>query len=71
MRQPHSPFRDGNFLTSHATPMRWVPRRDGSRQLELAEFCRLKRYTSREANPCLANKHASMIRGFRHAVPVP
>jgi hypothetical protein len=61
MRQPHSPFRDGAFLASHTTPIRWVPRRDGSRQLELTEICRLKRYTAQEANTCLANKHVSMI----------
>jgi hypothetical protein len=61
MRQPSSPFRDGAFLASHTTPIRWVPRRDGSRQLELTEICRLKRYTAQEANTCLANKHVSMI----------
>jgi hypothetical protein len=61
MRQPNSPFRDGNFLASHATPIRWAPRRDGSRQLELKEICRLKRYTSQEANQCLAHTHVSMI----------
>jgi hypothetical protein len=60
-QQPDSPFRDGAFLASHATPIRWVPRRDGSRQLELLEICRLKRYTSHEANTCLADKHVSMI----------
>jgi hypothetical protein len=61
MRQPSSPFRDGAFLASHTTPIRWVPRRDGSRQLELLEICRLKRYTAKEANTCLADKHVSMI----------
>jgi hypothetical protein len=60
-QQPDSPFRDGGFLASHSTPIRWVPRKDGSRQLELADICRLKRYTSAEANQCLADKHVSMI----------
>jgi hypothetical protein len=39
----------------------WAPRADGSRQLELRDVCRLKRYTSTEANRCLAGKHLSMI----------
>jgi hypothetical protein len=61
MQQPHSPFKDGAFLTSHTTPIRWVPRRDGSRQLELVETCRLKRYTAQQANTCLRHKHLAMI----------
>jgi hypothetical protein len=60
-QQPDSPFADGEFLARHTTRVRWVPRRDGSRQLELAELCRLKRYTANEANACLASKHVSMI----------
>jgi hypothetical protein len=61
MQRPDSVFRDGTFLTSHATPVHWAPRADGSRQLELRDVCRLKRYTSTEANRCLAGKHLSMI----------
>jgi hypothetical protein len=61
MQQTDSPFADGAFLARHTTPIRWVPRRDGSRQLELAELCRLKRYTAQQANTCLATKHVSMI----------
>jgi hypothetical protein len=61
MQRQNSPYRDGVFLTSHATKIQWVPRADGSRQLELGEICRLKRYTSSEANQCLADKHLSMI----------
>jgi hypothetical protein len=61
MRRPNSPFGDGNFLTSHTTPVRWVPRPDGSRELQLGALCRLKRYTPREAGRCLRNRHVSMI----------
>jgi hypothetical protein len=61
MREPHSPFRDGNFLTSFRTSIRWVPRKDGSRRVELAEICRLKRYTAAEARTCLASTHVAMI----------
>jgi hypothetical protein len=61
MQGPNSVFQDGTFLTSHGTPVRWVPRADGSRQLELADICRLKRYSSREANQCLASKHLAMV----------
>jgi hypothetical protein len=61
MQRNNSVFRDGTFLTSHGTPVRWVPRADGSRQLELADTCVLKRYTARGANQCLAGKHLAMI----------
>jgi hypothetical protein len=61
MQQPHSIFRDGNFLTGPSTKIQWYPRADGSRRLDLLEICRLKRYTSEEANRCLAEQHVSMI----------
>ena len=56
MNQPHSPYRDGQFLSRHTTPVTWHPRPDHSRALH-HPLCRLHRYTAQEARQCLAGKH--------------
>jgi len=56
MRQPHSPYSNGAFLTRATTNVAWKMRPDGSRELTLPSTCQLKRYTSQEAKQCLAGK---------------
>jgi len=58
MQIPNSPLANGDFLTQ--SPVVWRPRHDGSRELDL-QVCRLHRYTSREANQCLAGQHLNLI----------
>jgi len=60
MEDPHSPQRDGGFLTRHTVPISWIPRRDGSRELRHS-MCRLHRYSAKEARQCLAGKHINFI----------
>ena len=58
MQIPNSPLANGDFLTQ--SQVVWRPRHDGSRELDLV-VCHLHRYTSAEANRCLAGQHLNLI----------
>lgn len=60
MENPHSPYRDGSFLTRRNIGVSWHPRVDGSRELRHS-ICRLQRYTAEDAHQCLANRHVNWI----------
>ncbi|CAB9513509.1 expressed unknown protein [Seminavis robusta] len=60
MKGPNSPYRDGAFLTRRSLPVAWIPRVDGSRELQHS-MCTLHRYTADEARHCLANHHLNFI----------
>ena len=57
--QHQSECASGEFLTS--TPVNWILRVDGSREVQLAKKCHLHRYTANETRKCLANTHIMMI----------
>jgi len=61
MSRPNSPYADGSFITRTTTPHTWIPRSDGSRELDRTSTCTLHRYTASEARQCLVGRHLSMV----------
>ena len=61
MRRPLSPYADGQFLSRRSTRARWRLRSDTSRELELPDMCRMRRYSSSEARTCLKDRHVMFV----------
>ena len=61
MRRPLSPYADGQFLSRRSARVRWRLRSDTSRELELPDTCRMRRYSSSEARTCLKDRHVMFV----------